>query len=171
MRLVTTIALAATLALAACGDDDEEPATPSRPATQGAAVARGADPTEGERALRRYLTAAASGDRDATCETVSPRYAKSEPACVQDSLTTTEFSACAKAPAVEGVPNPSGRIPPVIGKGRPKAPYLALRIEDGLRSVVCWTSAGDFIWIIVAPDTRIDMVSSGLDVNAHAARR
>ena len=169
MRTSTAIVVAATLALAACGDD-EESATKSQPATHGIAVSRGADPDKGERALRRYLTAAANGDRDATCELASPRYAKSEPACVQDSLTTSELSACAKAPAVEGVPNPSGRIPPVIGKGRPNAPYLALRIDDGLRSAVCWTSAKDFVWIIVAPDARIDMVSSGLDVKARASR-
>jgi len=90
---------------------------------------------------------------------------------VQDSLSTAALAACAKAPAVQGVPNPSGRIPPVIGKGRPAAPYLALRIEDGLRSVVCWTSAKDFVWIIVAPDARIRMVSSGLDVKARASRK
>ena len=167
MRTSTAIALAATLALAACGDDDES-ATRSQPPTQ---ASRGADPAKGVSALRRYLTAAASGDRDATCELVTPAYAKSEPACVQDSLTTTELSACAKAPAVHGVPNPSGRIPPVVGKGRPKAPYLALRVDDGLRSVVCWTSAKDFVWIIVDPDARIRMVSSGLDAKARASRR
>lgn len=142
VRIATATALAATLVLAACGDDDESPAR-SQPATPGAGVSRGADPAKAESALRRYLTAAASGDRDATCAVATPRYAKSEPACVQDSLTASELAACAGAPAVEGVPNPSGRIPPVIGKGRPRAPYLALRIDDGLRSAVCWTSAKD----------------------------
>jgi hypothetical protein len=168
VRIATAIALAATLALAACGDDEESSA-PSRPSTA-ATVARGADPVKGERALRAYLTAAASGDRDATCAAATPRYATSQPGCVPDSLATDVLSACADAPAVEGVPNPSGRIPPVIGKGRPNAPYVALRIEDGLRSAVCWTSAKDFVWILVAPDARIDMVSSGLDAEAHASR-
>ena len=169
MRIATIIAMAATLMLAACGDEDDG-ATSSRPETSGATVASGADPAKAEAALRRYLAAAASGDRDATCAAVTPRYAKSEPACVQESLSTEQLSACAGAPTVDGVANPSGRIPPVIGKGRPKAPYLALRIEDGLRSVVCWTSAKDFVWIIVAPDARVDMVSSGLDVKARASR-